>query len=77
MNSEYSLACCYKRSSRWFDERSRGIQGRKGVIALGGIIPMACAVVAFKKPKLVKTLVLVGALCAIVGAVCLRVAFIV
>ncbi len=36
---------------------------------------MACAVVAFKKPKLVKTLVLVGALCAIVGAVCLRVAF--
>ncbi len=38
---------------------------------------MACAVVAFKKPKLVKTLVLVGALCAIVGAVCLRVAFIV
>lgn len=46
-----------------------------GGIALGGIIPVTCAVVALKKPKLVKALALVGTLCAIVGAVCLRVAF--
>ena len=46
-----------------------------GGVVLGALVPVACAVAAWKKPALWKPCGAAGALAAAVGAVCMRVAF--
>ncbi len=46
-----------------------------GGVVLGGVCPVICAAIAWKKPELARTLAVIGAICAIAGAVCMRVAF--
>ena len=46
-----------------------------GGVVVGAVIPVICAALAWKKSELWKACGAVGAICAVAGAICLRVAF--
>ncbi|MCI8366222.1 MAG: dimethyl sulfoxide reductase anchor subunit [Eggerthellaceae bacterium] len=46
-----------------------------GAVIVGAVAPLLCAIFAKKQPKMWMTLGIVAVICAIIGAVCMRIAF--
>ena len=46
-----------------------------GAVVLGAAVPLICALMALKKPALSKACCALGVVCAVAGAICMRMAF--